>query len=462
MLKTFRGGIHPAGNKDRTAGLPVVTMPPPDRVVLPVAQHIGAPARPCVEVGQKVRVGDVVAEPTGFVSAPVHATISGEVEAIEPRLHPLGQMVMSVVIRGDGKNDWVGTGKTSRIDISPFTPEEIRESVRNAGVVGLGGAAFPTHVKLSLPPDKTIDTYLLNGAECEPYLTCDTRLMVERPRDVVAGLRLMMSATGVRKGIIGIESNKPEAIESIVKQTERRPELSVEVLKVKYPQGAEKNFINALLGREVPSGGLPMDARVGINNVGTSVAVADAVLCGRPLVDRVVTVTGDCVREPKNVLVRFGTSFTDLIEFCGGLVDEPAKLIMGGPMMGLAQWSFDVPVIKGTSGLLILSPDHVDTSDYGACIRCGSCVRVCPMRLVPSLLGQLGETMQVDDAVENNLLDCVECGCCTYVCPTRRPMVHWIKWLKSEVAKQRQRERQAQAEAQKKIDDAGNGDEEKD
>jgi len=443
MKKTFRGGVHPPENKHRTEGSAIVTMPPPSRVVLPVSQHLGAPARPCVEVGQRVRVGEVVAEPGGFVSTPIHATISGTVEAIEPRPHPVGLTVPAIVIKADGEDEWVPTGKSARIDIAPFSPDEIRSAVHDAGVVGLGGAAFPTHVKLSLPPDKKIDLYLLNGTECEPYLTCDTRIMIERPRDVASGLLLMMRATGVKRGVIGVEDNKPQAIKTILEETQRRPELSIEILRVKYPQGAEKNFINALLGREVPSGGLPMDAQVGINNVGTSVAVADAVLRRKPLVERVMTVTGDAVAEPKNVLVRIGTLFTDVLDFCGGLVEMPGKVIMGGPMMGLAQWTTDVPVVKGTSGLLVLPADQVEDLAYGACIRCGSCVRACPMRLVPSLIGQLGEARRADEAVRYGVLDCVECGCCTYVCPSRRPMVHWVKWIKRELTRKQQREKDA-------------------
>lgn len=429
-------------------------MPPPSRVVLPVSQHLGAPAKPCVEVGQRVRVGEVVAEAGGFVSAPVHATISGEVEAIEPRPHPVGLTVPAIVIKADGEDEWIEMSKSVRIDIAPFSPEEIRSAVHAAGVVGLGGAAFPTHVKLSLPPDKTIEVYLLNGTECEPYLTCDTRIMIERPRDVASGLLLMMRATGVKRGLIGIEDNKPEAIRTILEETQRRPELSIEILQVKYPQGAEKNFINALLDREVPSGGLPMDARVGINNVGTSVAVADAVLRRKPLIERVMTVTGDAVAEPKNVLVRIGTLFTDVLDFCGGFTEMPGKLIMGGPMMGLAQWTTDAPVVKGTSGLLALRADQVDDLAYSACIRCGSCVRTCPMRIVPSLLGQLGESRRADEAFDHDVLDCVECGCCTYVCPSRRPMVHWIKWIKRELGRKQQRAKEAEAAAKKKAEEA--------
>jgi electron transport complex protein RnfC len=404
-------------------------------------------------VGQRVRVGEVVAEAGGFVSAPVHATISGEVEAIEPRPHPVGLTVPAIVIKGDGEDEWIERSKSARIDIAPFLPEEIRSAVHAAGVVGLGGAAFPTHVKLSLPPDKKIDLYLLNGTECEPYLTCDTRIMIERPRDVASGLLLMMRATGVKRGVIGIEDNKPEAIRTILEEAQRKPELSVEILHVKYPQGAEKNFIAALLGREVPSGGLPMDARVGINNVGTAVAVADAVLRRKPLIERVMTVTGDAIAEPKNVLVRIGTLFTDVLDFCGGFTQMPGKLIMGGPMMGLAQWTTDVPVVKGTSGLLALPADEVEELAYSACIRCGSCVRACPMRIVPSLLGQLGESRRADEAFDHDVLDCVECGCCTYVCPTRRPMVHWIKWIKRELGQKKQRAKEAE-EAAKKAEDA--------
>ena len=450
---SFRGGIHVPEHKELSEHKPIERATLPEKVVIPVHQNIGAPAKPVVSVGDKVKVGDKVADAGGFVSVPMHASVSGEVTALAQHHHPaLGKRVLAIEITSDGEDLWVDMDPFPVEQISTLSPDDIKEKVTNAGIVGMGGAAFPTHVKLSPPKDKKITTYLLNGAECEPYLTCDDRLMIERPKDVVRGLRLMMRAGGVSEGIIGIEENKPDAIEAVGNEVKKDPAISLVVLKVKYPQGAEKQLINAIAGRQVPSGGLPMDAGVGINNVGTAVAVADAVLRGKPFVERAVTVTGHGVAEPKNLLVRIGTSFSDLIEQCGGFSGLPGKVIMGGPMMGIAQYSLDVPVLKGTSGILVMRDDEVEVADYETCIRCGACVRACPMGIVPSRLGMLAESWEFDQAKAENILDCVECGCCTYVCPSKRPMVHWFKFAKGELMKQKTKElvKAALAETEKK------------
>jgi electron transport complex protein RnfC len=303
--------------------------------------------------------------------------------------------------------------------------------------VGMGGATFPTHVKLSPPKEKPIDVVILNGAECEPYLTSDHRLMLERPNEIINGLKILMRILGVEKGYIGIEANKPDAIETMMKAAAESPEVKVWPVKVKYPQGAEKMLIKAIAGRTVPAGSLPMDVRVVVQNVGTAEAIYNAVRYGRPLVERYVTVTGRGVKEPKNFLARIGTSFSQLIEEAGGLTDAAAKVIAGGPMMGMSQYTLDVPVIKGTSGITVLPKSEVSTKPYGPCIRCGRCIDACPMKLQPSYIGLYIEKGHYQDAKDYNLMDCFECGSCTFVCPANRPMVQWVKKAKKELLKKK-------------------------
>jgi electron transport complex protein RnfC len=428
---TFRGGIHPLYNKDRTAGLETTRLTPPEEVVIPLAQHIGAPAKPAVEPGTEVLVGQVVGEPSGFVSAFVHSSVSGKVKAVEPRPSMGGSPLMSVVIENDGKDrtvDGMGLGK----DWDKADKTELKDLVRRAGLVGMGGAAFPTHVKLSPPADKPIDTVILNGAECEPYLTADHRLMLERPEDVVEGCRIAMAILDAKNGIIGIEANKPDALSVVAKAAEGTG-IRVQALEIKYPQGAEKQLIDAILAREVPSGGLPMDARVVVQNVGTAAAMADAVLRGKPLYERLVTVTGSAVREAKNLVIRIGTPVSYVVQACGGVVGELGKLISGGPMMGIAQYTDAVPVTKGTSGLLLLSPAEVDTRTSDACIRCGRCVRACPMRLMPTDIAKLSSLGRVLEAQAIGALDCIECGSCSYECPSRLPLVQEIRLGKAAI-----------------------------
>jgi electron transport complex protein RnfC len=428
---TFSRGVHPRYEKDRTKGLPVKPLTAPGEVVIPLSQHIGAPARACVEKDADVLCGQVIGEPGGFVSAFVHSSVSGKVKAVEPRPSMAGPSVISVVIENDGQDrfaDFKGLGKgwiDSKID-------DLRERIRKAGIVGMGGAAFPTHVKLSPPADKPIDTAMANGAECEPYLTSDHRTMLERPEDVIEGLAIVQKVLGAGRAIIGIEKNKPDAVETISKAA-RAFDIEVVQLEVKYPQGAEKQLIDACLGRQVPSGGLPMDVGVVVQNVGTAAAIADAVVRGKPLIERVVTVTGSGIDEASNLLVRIGTKVEHAIAACGGIKGDLGKLISGGPMMGIAQYTDEVPVTKGTSGLLLLSKDEVDPEGPGPCIRCGRCVRACPMGLPPTEIATYSARKMLDKAEEAGALDCIECGSCAFECPARIVLVQEIRLGKAAI-----------------------------
>lgn len=434
---TFAGGIHPAGNKELAAHKPAVAAAIPKRVIIPLSQHIGAPTKPLVVIGQEVKKGEKIGESGGFVSAPVHASVSGKVVAIGAFPHSLGADLPAVVIENDGKDEWVA-GLKETPDYMVLSADELKKMVSDAGIVGMGGATFPTHVKLSPPKEKPIDVVILNGAECEPYLTSDHRLMVEKPKEIVEGLRILMRILGVQKGHIGIEANKPDAIDALQKAVGGASDIQVWPVKVKYPQGAEKMLIKAIANRTVPAGGLPMDCGVVVQNVGTAAAIYDAVRFGRPLIERYVTVTGRGVKEPKNFLARIGTPFSQLIEEAGGLTDDAAKVIAGGPMMGMSQYSLEVPVIKGTSGILVLPKAEVSTKSYGPCIRCARCIDACPMMLQPSLIGLFVEKGHYEDAKDYNVMDCFECGSCTFVCPANRPMVQWVKRAKRELAKKKQ------------------------
>ncbi len=430
-LATFRGGIHPPDRKEISAGKAIETARPPERVVIPLSQHTGAPCKPAVAIGQTVRKGEVIGTAEGFVSAPVHSSVSGKVIAIGEFPNAMGRMVNSVVIENDGKEEWVELKEEP--DCLNLPPDAIKQKVRDAGIVGLGGAAFPTSVKLSPPKEKPIDTVILNGAECEPYLTADYRLMLERPGDIVEGLKLLMKTLDVKKGFIGIENNKPDAVAKMKEAVFRRGNsLEVCALEVKYPQGAEKMLIKALTEREVPPRGLPMDVSVLVQNVGTALAVYEAVRFGKPLIERVVSVTGEGIKEPKNLMVKIGTLVSKLIEDCGGFKDEAPKVVSGGPMMGFALGTLDVPVTKGTSGILVMSGSEVvHAQDYKPCIRCGRCIDICPMSLMPSMLSVLSEAGFYEETKEYNLFDCFECGSCAYVCPSKRPIVQFVRLAKS-------------------------------
>jgi electron transport complex protein RnfC len=433
---TFSGGVHPAGNKELTSHKATVTAAIPKRVVIPLSQHIGAPTKPLVVIGQEVKKGEKIGESGGFVSAPVHATVSGKVAAIGNFPHSLGMDVTAVVIESDGKDEWVAGMKETK-DYMLLSPDELKKMVSDAGIVGMGGATFPTHVKLSPPKEKPIDVIILNGAECEPYLTSDHRLMLEKSAEIVEGLRILMRILNVKKGYIGIEANKPDAVESMKKAAAGAADVEVFAVQVKYPQGAEKMLIKAISNRTVPAGGLPMDVGVVVQNVGTAAAIYEAVRFGKPLIERYVTVTGRGVKDPKNFLARIGTPFSQLIEEAGGLTEDAAKVIAGGPMMGMSQYTLEVPVIKGTSGILILPKAEVSTKSYGPCIRCARCIDACPMHLQPSLIGLFIEKGHYEDAKDYNLMDCFECGSCTFVCPANRPMVQWVKRAKRELAKKK-------------------------
>lgn len=428
---SFARGIHPPDKKELSKAAAIERAGAPKTVVIPMGQHIGAPCKPVVAIGDEVRIGQIVGEAQGFVSAPVHATVSGRVVGIADFPNAMGRMVQSVVIQNDGKDEWVALEEVT--DYLNADPAALKDKIKAAGIVGMGGATFPTVVKLSPPKEKTIDTVIINGAECEPYLNADYRLMMERSKELVEGLRILMRVLGVPKGYIGIENNKPDAIEVMKKAASGTP-VEIVTCEVKYPQGAEKMLIKAVTGREVPNkGGLPMDVGSVVQNVGTAVAIYEAVRYGRPLIERVVSVTGEGIMKPRNLMVRIGTMISSLIDECGGFKGTPGKVISGGPMMGFAMYMLEMPVTKGTSGVLVLPESEVAHSDkYGPCVRCGRCIDACPMGLMPQMISICAEAGFYEDTKEYGLWDCFECGSCSYVCPAKRPIVHFVRLAKSQ------------------------------
>ena len=432
---SFKGGVHPPERKEFAENKAIEKMPIPPVVIIPVSQHIGAPGVPCVEKGQRVLTGQKVCDAKGFVSVPSHSSVTGEVKKIEPRPHPTGGKVLSVIIETEEGEE---IAPEIRMDDNYFdlSIADMKKRILNAGIAGMGGAAFPTHVKLSPPPPKMIDTLILNGAECEPYLTSDARVMIENSNEILAGMKILMKILECKQGYIAIENNKPAAIKAMRKAVkEAGITISVVGLNVKYPQGAEKQLIKSVANREVPAGGLPMDVGCLVQNTGTARAIFEAVAMNKPLIERVVSVTGRGVKEPKNVLARIGTPMGKLIEFCGGLTEDAAKIINGGPMMGIAQYDLEAPVIKGTSGLVILNRKEAMLPNSVPCIRCSRCVDSCPMNLMPNVLAQLIEHQRYEEAAENNILDCIECGCCSYVCPSKIRHVHLFKYGKMKINK---------------------------
>jgi electron transport complex protein RnfC len=429
--RRFFGGVHPNYNKELANARAIETMPLPQRLIVHFAQNLGAAPKPVVKKGDSVRKGQVIAEAQGFVSVPLHAPTSGVVQAIDTFPHPVGADMPAAVIVPDGKDEWAEGLDTER-SVDGLDADAIKSIVRDAGLVGMGGASFPTHVKLSPPKDKPIDLLVINGAECEPYLTADHRLMLEKPAQILEGASYLAKALGVERVIVAIETNKRDAIDAMRKEAGSRGH-EVAGLDVLYPQGAERQLIFALSGRVVPAGGLPMDVGVLVQNVGTSFAAYEAIRFARPLVERAVCVTGKGVAKPRNVRARIGTTFGDMIAFCGGLRPDAGKVIGGGPMMGVSQYSLETSVTKGTSGIVALTRDEIAQFVNDPCIRCGRCVRACPMRLNPSLLSIFSERLDFDQAGEHHVLDCIECGCCAYVCPARRPMVHHFRRAKAEV-----------------------------
>lgn len=430
--RTFAGGVYPPEEKSHTEKKPIEEMPPPTTVVIPLQQHIGAPSEPIVKQGDQVRIGDRLSEPQGFVSVPVHASVSGTVQKIAPLPHPLGDQMLAIVIENDGQDTVTDAIKPDENYLA-LTPDEMRQKIKEAGIAGMGGATFPTHVKLSPPESKPIDILILNGAECEPYLTADHRLMLEYSQDIFNGLKIFQKILNVKKTYIAIEKNKPDAIRKMEEIAQGDKEVEVIGLKVKYPQGAEKQLIKAITGREVPTGGLPMDVGCLVQNVGTAKAVFDALRWGKPLYQRVITVSGPGIQKPKNLLVRIGTPFKDVIAFCGGYTETANKLVMGGPMMGLSQYTDEVPVIKGTSGIVVLDGKTSPTVEPSPCIGCGRCILTCPMGLVPTTIAQYVEAKNYEMAKKWNALDCIECGACTFVCPAKRPLLQSIRLGKYKI-----------------------------
>lgn len=430
-MRTFKGGTHPPHNKNFTASKAVEKAKEPSIVYIPMQQHIGAPCQPLVKVGDHVKVGQKIGNQQGFVSAPVHSSVSGVVKDIKPMITPTGQCIC-VIVESDGEGV-IHEDIKPPLDLSELTKEKILGLISEAGITGMGGATFPTHVKLSPPPDKPIDTVILNGAECEPYLTADHRLMLESPELILYGLKAIMKVVNVTKGFIGIESNKHDAIQAIQKILNPNDGIAVMPLKVKYPQGAEKQLIDACTGRKVPSGKLPMEVGVVVSNVGTAAAIGEALKTGMPLVERITTITGNGVAEPKNLRVKIGTAFNDIIEQCGGYKGTTGKIIMGGPMMGLAQFTDEIPCTKGTSGILVLTDEAAKLPEPQNCIRCGRCVNVCPMGLAPLSISAYSLKNMMDKAEAAHALDCIECGSCSFVCPSKRLLLESIKEAKNEI-----------------------------
>ncbi len=443
-LKTFpKGGVHPEENKI-TADRPIEVLPLPGSVSIPISQHIGAPAVPVVERGEQVKTGQVIAKTGGFVSANIHATVSGKIAKISDEMDSSGYRRTAIMIRADKEEQWAEGIDTSDklIREIPYSRDEILQKILNGGIVGMGGATFPSHIKLNIPKGKKADVLIINGVECEPYLTADHRLMIEKTEELIVGVRILMIALGVEKAIIGIENNKPDAIQKVSSLARNEKGIQVEPLKVQYPQGGEKQLIKALINREVPSGKLPIDVGTVVHNVGTTYAVYEAVLKNKPLIGRIVTVTGKSVEKPGNFLARIGTPVSQLIEAAGGLPEHAGKVISGGPMMGKALNELDVPVTKGTSGILILDDEEAHRKQSKVCIRCTKCVQVCPMGLEPFYLQNLTMRGNFEEIEVNRILDCIECGSCAYICPSNRELLDYIRLGKStltNIIRQRQR-----------------------
>ena len=430
---TFKRGVHPPHGKHYTEKKKIEILLPKGELVFPMSQHIGAPCEPIVAKGDRVLLGQKIGEAKGFVSSPIHSSVSGTVKNIAPMLTTNGSKVMSIIIENDGLYEKHESIK-AREKYDNLTKEELLKIIQEAGIVGMGGAGFPTHVKLSPPPDKKIDSIIVNGAECEPYLTSDHRVMLEETNRVVEGLKIVLHMFPDAKGYIGIEDNKKDAIEAMQKAVQGINNIEVSVLKTKYPQGAEKQLIYSITKRQVPNGGLPADVGCIVQNVETMVAIERAVLRGKPIMRRIVTVTGGAIKEPKNFNVRIGTSFKELIEAAGGFKEEPIKIIAGGPMMGIAVNSLDIPVTKGTSAILCLTSAEGEIPPEENCIRCGRCVEACPMNLVPLTLNSLAIRSEYEMFEKNHGISCIECGSCSFVCPAKRHLVQSFRTAKKAIA----------------------------
>ena len=437
-MKTFKiGGVHPAENK-LSAASPIREAALPKQAVFSMFQHIGAPAKPVVKKGDEVKVGTLLAEAGGFVSAPIYSSVSGKVSKVDVALDASGtrRMAVYVDVEGDEWEDGIDRSTTlvKLSDRPELDGKTIVEKIKNAGIVGMGGATFPCHVKLSPPPGCKAECVIINAVECEPYLTADHRLMLEHPEEILVGLQLIMKAVDVSKGFIGIENNKPDAIKLMTEKAKSYEGIEIVPLKVKYPQGGEKQLIDAVIGRQVPAPpAIPINVGAVVQNVGTAFAIYQAVMKNKPLIDRIITVTGKSVKQPSNLLARLGTPFQQLIDECGGLPEDTGKVIGGGPMMGKALISLEVPMTKGSSGLLIMNEKEARRGETRPCIRCAKCVSACPMGLEPFLLSALSSQHMWDGAEANNITSCIECGSCAFTCPSHRPLLDMIRLGKTTV-----------------------------
>ena len=440
-VRTFHGGIHPGDHKEATNKKEIVELMPPSELIFPLSQHIGKPAKPCVSVGDAVCMGQKIADADGFMSANIHSSVSGTVKAIEKRLHPNGLPTMSIIIENDGLDTAANKLDGCCDDYEKKSPKDLINIIKDAGIVGMGGATFPTHVKLSVPEEAKIDYLIVNGAECEPYLTSDHRAMLESPKDIIGGLLIMMHIFGLKDGYIGVESNKMDAIAVLEKEAAavKNKNIHIVTLKTKYPQGAEKQLIYAVCGRKMAPGTLPWQVGCIVNNIDTCASTYRAVVKGMPLTTRIVTLGGSAISNPMNYRVRIGTPFSYIIEQSGGTDKEPKKVLMGGPMMGMAVPNIDVPVIKGTSGIIVMPEKEAILDKENACIRCAKCVYVCPMNLQPNLLDSAARLHDIDKLNKLNVTDCIECGSCAFVCPSKRRQVQQIKVAKVKLREIAQR-----------------------
>jgi len=432
-LRTFKKGVHPHDHKTRTASLPVEDVPIPELLRIPVAQHLGKPAVPVKQRGDEVMPGELLCDADGFVSARVHSPVHGKIKKIVQQPLPAGRMSDHIEIAVNVEETQAHQWQRREVDLDALDRDTVVEGIRDAGIVGMGGATFPTHVKFSPPPTAEIDTLVINGVECEPYLTCDHRLMLERTAELLEAVRILNRGFGFKRILFGIESNKPDAIEAVSRAAAEFPDTPIEIvpLKVKYPQGAEKMLIYAACGRTVPAGKLPLEIGVIVANVFTLVAIEDWFFWGKPLIDRVITVSGDGIKSARNLRAPIGTPFEDLVEACGGFNGDVAKVLVGGPMMGVALPTLDYSLTKGSSGLLFLTRAEVPAES--PCIRCARCVDACPMNLMPLKLAAYAEAQKFVEAKQHNLNDCFECGSCAYVCPSKIKLVAWIRYAKNYV-----------------------------
>lgn len=436
-ISTFKGGVHPYDGKDLAKDQPIRRIKPKEILVYPLSQHIGAPASPIVAVGDTVLRGQKIAETGGFVSAPVFASVSGTVKAIEPRHVATGDLVNSIIIENDGEmkeTDFHGVE-----DVASLSKEQIIEKVKEAGVVGMGGAGFPTHVKLSPKEPDKIEFIIANCAECEPYLTADYRRMLENPEELIGGMKIVLRLFDHAKGILGVEDNKLDCIQKLKELTKDEERIEVMPLKTKYPQGGERQLIYATTGRAINSKMLPADAGCIVDNVETLVAINRAVKEGKPVMDRIFTVTGDAVANPGNFEYCIGMSYAEILEEAGGFKENPEKMISGGPMMGFAVFSLEIPTTKTSSSLLCLKKDDVSASEVTACINCGRCVSVCPEQIVPSRLAKMSQFHDSESFEKWNGMECIECGSCSYICPAKRPLAQYIKTMKKQILAERRK-----------------------